>query len=350
MFSVKIADTDAGISDGKIKEALDKAQASYELADRDAANAADAFSAAYSDVARNLATTQSEVDAAFNEADGAYNDFQNEKSAYNDTITEFDSLKATAVSEATTKSGKAAWYGYREYAFNMAKYLISQEVEGAADFLKGKNTANVKDTLEDTIDKEGANSYKITYTVPGSDVRQTVYYRFDQYDSEGIFTSDPKKIAYIKLVKLQSANDSGGTEWTFSWGSSDTDLTKGISDYINETEASLRNNLDAEAGDAAQGDISVGAEEDTAPGVESEVLGETAAPATEALTEGEEPESDVLGERLAPIVEAAENGSFNRNMLFSEQAKKIPFGMWLFALAFGAAGVLFIAKKRKKKS
>ncbi len=64
---------------------------------------------------------------------------------------------------------------------------------------------------------------------------------------------------------------------------------------------------------------------------------------------GSDLESDVLGERIAPIVKAAEDGTFDRNMLFDEEAKKLPVTIWLLFFVMGAAGVGVYQSMRKKK-
>lgn len=96
-----------------------------------------------------------------------------------------------------------------------------------------------------------------------------------------------------------------------------------------------------------------------APGVESAVLGDTAAPETTeagaAVTDGdtaadENLTSDVLGERMAPIVNAVNDGTFTRDMLFTDEAKKIPFPWWILFFVLGATGVTIYVKTRKKRS
>lgn len=91
-----------------------------------------------------------------------------------------------------------------------------------------------------------------------------------------------------------------------------------------------------------------------AGGVEADVLGEMAAPEGEVFTgeapDGSELESDVLGERMAPIVNAVNDGTFTRDMLFTDEAKKIPFPWWILFLVLGATGVTIYVKTRKKRS
>lgn len=96
-----------------------------------------------------------------------------------------------------------------------------------------------------------------------------------------------------------------------------------------------------------------------APGVESAVLGDTAAPETTGtgalVTDGdtaadEDLSSDVLGERMAPIVDAVKNGNFSRAMLFNEEAKGIPMGWWLLFFVLGATGVGIYVNYKKRRS
>ena len=95
-----------------------------------------------------------------------------------------------------------------------------------------------------------------------------------------------------------------------------------------------------------------------ASGVESAVLGDTAAPETTgtgaAVTDGdtaadEDLSSDVLGERMAPIVDAVKNGNFSRAMLFNEEAKGIPMGWWLLFFVLGATGVGIYVNYKKRR-
>ncbi len=68
------------------------------------------------------------------------------------------------------------------------------------------------------------------------------------------------------------------------------------------------------------------------------------------LMEDELLDDGVLGERMAPMVEAVNNGTFTRNMLFSEDGLKINFMWWLIILALGAKGVQMYVKSRLKAS
>lgn len=92
----------------------------------------------------------------------------------------------------------------------------------------------------------------------------------------------------------------------------------------------------------------------TAPGETAPGPAVGAAPATgttpltgDVLSDTDAPSGQVLGERIAPIVNAVEDGTFSRQMLFTEDGLKIPFAWWIIILVLGAKGVIMYTKKKK---
>ena len=135
-------------------------------------------------------------------------------------------------------------------------------------------------------------------------------------------------------------------------GAAQTGVFEGSATAADGETVTLAQNLAGGAGAGASATLDntsneggTGAAE--AEGVSAEETAGTAADAPAVDDEGLK--ADVLGERVAPITQAVEDGSFDRSMLFDEEAKKIPFPIWFLFFALGAAGVGIYQKVRSRR-